>query len=68
MYSVFDAVRHPSSLTIVFTASMARAESSTSSTRAITSRLNGMDTEQPRMPSARTPPIAATMSVVVKAL
>jgi hypothetical protein len=65
---VFDAVRRPSSLTIVLTAWMARADGSTSSTSAMTSSLKGIETEQPRMPSARTPPIAATMSVVVNAL
>ena len=64
---MFDAVRCPSSLTMVLTALIARAESSTLSTSAITSCLKGIDTEQPRMPSARTPPIAAAMSVVVNA-
>ena len=34
----------------------------------MTSSLNGIDTEQPRMPRARTPPMAAAMSVVVNAL
>jgi hypothetical protein len=53
---------------MVFTELMARADCSTSSTSAMTSSLNGIDTEQPRMPSARTPPMAATMSVVVNAL
>ena len=65
---MLDALSLPSSLTMVFTEWMARADGSTSSTRAMTSSLNGIDTEQPRMPRARTPPIAAAMSVVVKAL
>ena len=47
---------------------IAFAAASSSSTSAITSSLNGIDTEQPRMPRARTPPIAALMSVVVIAL
>ena len=55
-------------MTIVLTEPMARAESSTTSTSGITASLNGIDTEHPRMPSARTPPIAAAMSVVVNAL
>ena len=65
---MFDAVRRAASLTIVLTDWMARADGSTSSTSAITSSLNGIDTEQPRMPRARTPPIAAAISVVVNAL
>ena len=55
-------------MTIVLTEPIARAESSTTSTSGITASLKGIDTEQPRMPSARTPPIAAAMSVVVNAL
>ncbi len=62
------ASRHHTSLTIVLTEWIAIADDSISSTRAITSSLNGIDTEHPRMPSARTPPIAAAMSVVVNAL
>lgn len=58
----------PSSLTIVLTDRMAAAEASSSSTRAITSSLNGIEIAQPRMPRARTPPIAAGRSVVVNAL
>ena len=65
---MLDARRYPSSLTMVLTEWMARADGSTSSTSAMTSSLNGIDTEQPRMPSARTPPMAAAMSVVVNAL
>ncbi|MDQ1137297.1 hypothetical protein QE410_002096 [Microbacterium sp. SORGH_AS 1204] len=47
---------------------IASADASMRSTSGITASLNGIDTEQPRIPSARTPPIAAAMSVVVKAL
>ncbi len=65
---MFDAVSRPSSLTIVLTDSMTRAEGSISSTSAITSNLNGIDTEHPRIPRARTPPIAPAISVVVNAL
>ena len=65
---MFEAVSRPSSLTIVLTEPMAVAESSTTSTSGITASLKGIDTEQPRMPRARTPPIAAAMSVVVNAL
>jgi len=64
---VLYALRKPSSFTIVFTDWIAVAEASSSSTRAITSSLNGMDTEHPRMPSARTPPMAPARSVVVNA-
>jgi hypothetical protein len=65
---VFDAVSRPSSLTMVLTDPITAAESSTSSTSGITASLNGIDTEQPRMPSARTPAMAPSMSVVVNAL
>ncbi|SHW31961.1 Uncharacterised protein [Mycobacteroides abscessus subsp. abscessus] len=65
---MLQAVNRPASLTIVLTELITRADSSSSSTSAMTSSLNGMDTEQPRMPRARTPPMAAAMSVVVKAL
>ena len=65
---MFDAVRTPSSLTIVLTESIAVADGSIESTSGITASLNGIDTEHPRMPSARTPRMAPSMSVVVKAL
>jgi len=53
---------------MVLTESIALADAVSSSTSGITASLNGIDTEQPRMPSARTPPIAPSMSPVVNAL
>ena len=62
------AVSRPPSLTIVLTASMTCADGSMTSTSGMTSCFHGIETAQPRMPSARTPLIAPTMSSVVKAL
>ena len=53
---------------MVLTDSIAVADAVSASTSGITASLNGIDTEQPRMPSARTPPMAASMSPVVNAL
>ncbi len=53
---------------MVLTDSMALAEGVISSTRAMTSSFQGMETPHPRMPRPRTPAMAAVMSVVVKAL
>ena len=47
------------SLTTVLTAAMSAAESTTASSIGMIADWKGIDTEQPRMPSARTPPIAA---------
>lgn len=55
-------------LTIVFTEVIASAEASRESTRSITASLNGIDTPQPRMPSARIPRTAPGRSSVVQAL
>jgi hypothetical protein len=63
-----SAIRRPSSLTMVLTDWIAAAEGVISSTRGMQASLKGMETAQPRTPSARTPPIAAGRSVVVKAL
>ena len=65
---MFDAVSTPSSFTIVLTDSIAAADPSTTSTRGITASLNGIDTEHPRIPSARMPRTAPSMSSVVNAL
>ena len=65
---MFEAVSSPPSFTIVLTDPIAAAECSMWSTRGITASLKGIDTEQPRMPSARTPAIAPAISVVVNAL
>ncbi len=53
---------------MVFTESMAAADCVISSTSAMTSFFHGIETAQPRIPSARTPPMAAAMSVVENAL
>ena len=58
----------PPSLTMVLTESMAFADGSITSTRAMTSSLYGIDTAQPRIPSPRTPAIAWARSVGAKAL
>ena len=55
-------------LTIVFTEAIAVAESSIESTRGITSSLNGIETPQPRIPSALIPATAEGRSEVVNAL
>lgn len=62
------ATNRPSSLTMVLTDCSRAAEGLSSSNSGMQASLNGMDTAQPRMPSARTPPMAAGRSVVVKAL
>jgi hypothetical protein len=66
--SVLAAVSRPSSFTTVFAASMAAADGSTSSTRGRIADLNGMETEQPRIPRARTPRTAPSRSSVLNAL
>jgi hypothetical protein len=52
----------------VLTDRIASADGSSSSTSGMQASLNGIDTPQPRMPSARIPAIAAGRSVVVNAL
>ena len=66
--SVFDPVSTPPSFTIVLTDSIAAAEGSTTSMSGMTASLNGIDTEHPRIESARMPRTAPSMSSVVKAL
>jgi hypothetical protein len=65
---VFEPVRTPSSLTTVFTESIAAAEGSRRSRNGMIASLNGIETEQPRMPRARIPRTAPSRSVVVNAL
>ena len=55
-------------LTMVFTASMAAADASSSSTSAMTSCFHGIETAQPRIRSPRTPAMASAMSDVVNDL
>ena len=53
---------------MVLTDSIAAAEGSSSSTSAMTSCFQGIDTAQPRMPRPRTPAIASTMPEAANAL
>ncbi|MCY1561298.1 hypothetical protein D9M68_985340 [compost metagenome] len=62
------AFRWPLQLTRVLTESMAAAEGSISSTKAMQASLYGIDTPQPRIPKARIPATAAGRSSVRIAL
>jgi hypothetical protein len=53
---------------MVFTLSITAAEGSSASISGITSSLKGMEIAQPRMESARMPPMAAGRSLVEKDL